>query len=288
MPTLRAIVAGSLLALVGACAKGKAGSDFTSSPKGTAAPIARERLATSAGRGGFEGEAEAQRFDADARDEVASDSADAPGLGTAFGEERSSAVTGARFERSASTPEAVLALFYDDVSGLRRRAGRSSSFGQLESRVTNPDGTLTVSLVDDRGRVFPAAQVGDRRFALASQGLAYRIGVENHANERFEAVASVDGLDVMDGSEASFAQRGYIVEPFTSMVIEGWRTSEATVAAFRFSELDDSYAERTGRARNIGVVGVAFFREESAQGLRGDRGGVDPFPGRFAPAPPRR
>ena len=90
----------------------------------------------------------------------------------------------------------------------------------------------------------------------------------------------------MDGSEASFEQRGYIVEPFTSMVVEGWRTSEETVAAFRFSALEDSYAERTGRARNIGVVGVAFFREESGGAFRS--GGADPFPGRFAPAPPRR
>lgn len=279
------VVGSLLLLLVGACAKGKAASDFTSSPAGIDSSVKSRRLATSAGSAAPEREA-SRGFAAD--ESVAGESADAPGLGTAFGEQRSSAVRNARFERQSETPEVVLALFYDDVSGLRRRASRSNGFGQLESRVTSPDGALAVSLVDDRGRVYPAAQIGDKRFALASQGLAYRIGVENHAGERFEAVGSVDGLDVMDGSEAGFAQRGYIVEPFTSMVIEGWRTSEDTVAAFRFSELDDSYAERTGRARNIGVVGVAFFREESAQGWQGDRGGVDPFPGRFAPAPPRR
>jgi hypothetical protein len=281
MPRLRAFVAGSLLVLgfVGACAKRDPAG--VSAVHGTSAPdlAARgEPLATSFGG------AEAQ---APAEDEPVASEGDAPSLGTAYGEARMSAVRSVPFERASSTPAAVLAIFYDDVASVRRRGERAHDFGRLESRVTSDDGALAVSLVDDRGRVYPAAQVGDRTFALGSQGLAYRIGIENHARERFEAVASVDGLDVMDGSEAGFEQRGYVVEPFTSMVVEGWRTSEDTVAAFRFSEIEDSYAERTGRARNVGVVGVAFFREEAASAFH--QGGAQAFPrGRFAPAPPRR
>jgi hypothetical protein len=287
MRSVRALLAGSLLVLAAACAKEAPGGDFTTSPgsKGKAARSSSdggEQLATS-----FGGSASPRGdVEQDARDEAVAQNEPSPSLGTAYGEERMSTVRTSRFERASSTPDSVIALFYDDVSGLRRRAGRSNDFGRLESRVTSDDGTLAVSLIDDRGRVIAATQVGDRRFALGSQGLAYRIGIENNARDRFEAVASVDGLDVMDGSEASFEQRGYIVEPFTSMVVEGWRTSEDTVAAFRFSELEDSYAERTGRARNIGVVGVAFFREETAGAFRSS--GADPFPGRFAPAPPRR
>ena len=45
------------------------------------------------------------------------------------------------------------------------------------------------------------------------------------------------------------------------MVIDGWRTSEDSVAAFRFSSIEDSYAERMGDGRNVGVIGAAFFRE---------------------------
>ena len=280
MRSVRALLAGSLLVLVGACAKqapATAGGDVLSARSSAE----REQLATS-----FGGSQSSPGASDDASRADESKNATSPSLGTAYGEERMSSVRTAPFHRASSVPDTVLAVFYDDVSGLRRRAGRSNDFGRLESRVTSEDGTLAVSLVDDRGRIFAATQVGDQRFALGSQVLAYRIGIENHARERFEALASVDGLDVMDGSEASFEQRGYIVEPFTSMVVEGWRTSEDTVAAFRFSELEDSYAERTGRARNIGVVGVAFFREESAGAFQS--GGADPFPGRFAPAPPRR
>lgn len=278
----RTLVAGMLLVLAPACSKGAAaGSDFAA-PAGTGS--VGEPLATSVGAA-----PSARDRSAVAADEAMAN-AEAPSLGTAYGEQRTSTVRTAPFTRASQSPDTVLALFYDDVAGLRRRASRASDFGRLESRVASHDGTLAVSLVDDRGGVFPAAQLGDRRFALASQGLAYRIGIENHSGERFEALASVDGLDVMNGSEAGFDQRGYIVDPLTSIVIEGWRTSQESVAAFRFSEIEDSYAERTGRARNIGVVGVAFFREEAAQPVRGavDPRRADPFPGRFAPAPPAR
>jgi hypothetical protein len=37
------------------------------------------------------------------------------------------------------------------------------------------------------------------------------------------------------------------------------------VAAFYFTALPDSYAARTGRPDNVGVIGVALFREEYVQ-----------------------
>jgi hypothetical protein len=43
--------------------------------------------------------------------------------------------------------------------------------------------------------------------------------------------------------------------------IAGWRKSTERVAAFEFAALPDSYAARTGRPDNVGVIGVALFRE---------------------------
>ncbi|MEP6654017.1 MAG: hypothetical protein ABJA82_11710, partial [Myxococcales bacterium] len=43
-----------------------------------------------------------------------------------------------------------------------------------------------------------------------------------------------------------------------------WRLSHAEVAAFRFSSVADSYAARTGSAREVGVIGVAIFPERLA------------------------
>lgn len=214
------------------------------------------------------------------------------GLGTSFGEQRFSAVVDAPFVRASNIPDVELALHYNDLDGVRSAAGSIAvdSRGGLESRVTSPDGLVALALVDDAGRSFPAAQLDGRRYAIGRDGEAYRIGVENHSDARLEVVASVDGLDVIDGDDAGFHKRGYIVDAFSSVVIDGWRTSGQSVAAFRFSSIDDSYADRTGRPRNIGVVGAAFFREQGAfdTGDLRRRHDADPFPGRFAPPPPPR
>lgn len=214
------------------------------------------------------------------------------GLGTSFGEQRFSAVVDAPFVRASNIPDVELALHYNDLDGVRSAAGSVAidSRGGLESRVTSPDGIVALALVDDAGRSFPAAQLDGRRYAIGRDGEAYRLGVENHSGARLEVVASVDGLDVIDGDDAGFHKRGYIVDAFSSVVIDGWRTSGQSVAAFRFSSIDDSYADRTGRPRNIGVVGAAFFREQGAfdTGDLRRRHDADPFPGRFAPPPPPR
>src|SRR5690606_13510398 len=46
-----------------------------------------------------------------------------------------------------------------------------------------------------------------------------------------------------------------------SQGIAGWRKSMDRTAAFYFTALPDSYAARTGRPDNVGVIGVALFRE---------------------------
>jgi hypothetical protein len=128
-------------------------------------------------------------------------------------------------------------------------------------------------------------------------GQRYSIRIENRTNQRFELVASVDGLDVVDGKLASLNKRGYIVGPHGRVVIDGYRRSMSEVAAFRFGSVRDSYAAQTGEQgdRNVGVIGVALFSERGAaigpdpydlDTEAGRREAADPFPGRFA-APPR-
>ena len=79
---------------------------------------------------------------------------------------------------------------------------------------------------------------------------------------------SVDGLDVMDGKSASTKKRGYMIEPGKTLSVKGFRTSDAAVAAFKFSSVDTSYSNlRHGTTRNVGVIGLAIFTER----------GVDPW-----------
>jgi hypothetical protein len=49
--------------------------------------------------------------------------------------------------------------------------------------------------------------------------------------------------------------------PWESTEIAGWRKSLDDIAQFVFTDLPDSYAARTDRPANVGVVGIAVFRE---------------------------
>ncbi len=206
---------------------------------------------------------------------------DRPGLGTSYGEHRWSEVRSVSFKRgNPGSPDAVLSLRYNDRQGVRELANiRGSGF---RSTATSEVGPLRMSLLDGSGRSLQGAIVGGETYAVGETGQRYMIGIENNSGERYEVVTTVDGLDVIDGDHGSLDKRGYVVEPFTSFVIEGWRTSDSSVAAFRFSSIDDSYADRTGRPRNIGVIGAAFFHERSRPDYyelqRRDH--ADPFPGR--------
>ena len=54
-----------------------------------------------------------------------------------------------------------------------------------------------------------------------------------------------------------------MLDPWGLVEIDGWRKSMDEVAAFYFTALPDSYAARTGRPDNVGVIGVALFRERA-------------------------
>ena len=75
-------------------------------------------------------------------------------------------------------------------------------------------------------------------------------------------VTSVDGVNVISGDTAAPSQSGYVLEPWGSVEILGWRKNLERTAAFFFTEHQNSYAARTGRPDNVGVIGVAVFREK--------------------------
>jgi hypothetical protein len=72
---------------------------------------------------------------------------------------------------------------------------------------------------------------------------------------------SVDGINVLSGSTAAWSQSGYVYSSHTCHEITGWRKSDSEVAAFEFAASSDSYAELTGRPNQVGIIGVALFRE---------------------------
>lgn len=92
-------------------------------------------------------------------------------------------------------------------------------------------------------------------------GGRYAVEIHNRLPERLLAVTSVDGVNVVSGETAGWNQTGYVFEANETYRITGWRKSDSQVAAFTFAAAPDSYAARTGRPGNVGVIGVALFRE---------------------------
>jgi len=99
------------------------------------------------------------------------------------------------------------------------------------------------------------------RWVAGVPGHRYAISVHSQAEGRLLAVMSVDGLNVVSGESAGWDQRGYVFAPGERYDVNGWRKSQDRIAAFEFASVPDSYAARTGRPENVGVIGVALFRE---------------------------
>src|SRR5512138_1486733 len=124
-------------------------------------------------------------------------------------------------------------------------------------------GPWSFELTDEWGRTLPTFEHRGRTYVLGEPGQRYLVRVHNGSARRAEVVVSIDGRDVVDGQRASWDRRGYLVEPWGTVTIEGYRLSRADVAAFRFSSVARSYAAAKGDARDVGVVGVAVFPERA-------------------------
>ena len=98
-------------------------------------------------------------------------------------------------------------------------------------------------------------------------GANYAISIRNERGERLLAITAVDGINVISGDTASWGQTGYVFGPQQAYQIRGWRKSNQEVAAFEFTASPNSYAVRTGRPVNVGVIGVALFLERPPQQL---------------------
>ena len=117
----------------------------------------------------------------------------------------------------------------------------------------------TLSSWRSRGANYVAGRPGDR----------YAVRLTNRSSGRVLVVLSVDGVNAVSGETASVGQTGYVLAPYQSAEITGWRKSFSEAAAFYFTALPDSYAARTDRPDNVGVIGAAVFREHVPEASRG-------------------
>lgn len=165
------------------------------------------------------------------------------------------------FVRASSKPAGTDAIFYNNPEGIKAMARRPEKVGAIQTAA----GSLVEWGIKGGIGYLPAYKDYGygRRLVAGTKGGSYSIVVKNRCKSALEIVASVDGLDVMDGKAAGFSKRGYIVYPGETLEIDGFRTSRSKVAAFEFSGVSNSYANlRHGDTRNVGVIGLAVFTQK--------------------------
>ena len=114
----------------------------------------------------------------------------------------------------------------------------------------------------DSGQQLQTYYYRGQNYVVGTPGNHYAVSVRNLTGERVMAVVSVDGVNVVSGETATPNQSGYVLDRYSSTEINGWRKNMNEVATFIFSKEANSYAARTGRPDNVGVIGVAVFREK--------------------------
>ena len=123
---------------------------------------------------------------------------------------------------------------------------------------------VRLDVVDrDSGQWLPEYRHRRDAWIAGMPGHRYAVRLTHTSSERVLVVLSVDGVNAVTGETAHPSQTGYVLAPYQSSEISGWRKSYEDVAQFVFTSLGDSYATRTGRPDNVGTIGVAVFRERS-------------------------
>lgn len=121
---------------------------------------------------------------------------------------------------------------------------------------------VDIGIVDrDRGDWLGQIRHRGQDWIEGEPGHRYSVRLTNTTGGRVLVVLSIDGVNAVSGQTAHPSQAGYVLGPWESTEINGWRKSLDDVAQFVFTDLPDSYAARTGRPDNVGVIGIAVFEE---------------------------
>ncbi len=141
------------------------------------------------------------------------------------------------------------------------------SRGESPRQLPPPGQPVTLSLVDEAGMELPVYGRGGQRWVPGQPGRAYQVRLSNRSNQRVLVVLSIDGVNAVTGQTATPDQTGYVLDAWQTADIDGWRKSMDEAARFVFTDLPDSYAARTGRPDNVGVIGIAVFAERMQRRL---------------------
>jgi hypothetical protein len=129
---------------------------------------------------------------------------------------------------------------------------------------------VQIIVEDTNGNLLQGITHKKQIYVAGKSGQQYRVRLNNLTNKRVMVVMTVDGRNVLTGQPGSYLDRGYVLEPRSSNVIEGWRQTNDKVAAFVLGKSEDSYSASLGSPENVGSIGVAVFEEKEKPLWLGD------------------
>jgi hypothetical protein len=134
---------------------------------------------------------------------------------------------------------------------------------------------VDVNVIDrDNGSTLPTHMHDGMLYVAGAPGHRYAVRIVNRTGARVMTVLSVDGVNAISGETAGTQQSGYVLDAYQSTDVDGWRKNMSEIAQFNFTALENSYAARTGRPDNVGVIGVAVFREKQRPVVPDERIGM--------------
>lgn len=180
-------------------------------------------------------------------------SASGSSLGTQWGDGIESHVQSVSLERVSSNPTDIITIEYS----------AHPYKGKAISEIMLNQGQIGMAILDDHNHKLSLIKQQNSGVKLQGNiGQSYQLYYHNYSNKTFEVIATVDGLDVINGKAGSLSNNGYILNPYDTLLIKGFRKSNSEVASFTFSNSANAYANHTdeGSPNNIGVIGTAIFQ----------------------------
>ncbi|HXH01794.1 MAG TPA: hypothetical protein VNN09_00570 [Candidatus Competibacteraceae bacterium] len=162
------------------------------------------------------------------------------------------------FQRAnPSRPDGGAVVYYHNTAALNAALAAEGWHTRALPTDTLPLGQtgVTLSLLDEGGRPLPLYEAR-RTHVEGTAGQRFSLRLVNRSANRYEVLATVDGLDARSGQPGSYNHGGYLIEPGGQLTIAGFRQGEQSVLPFRFGR-----AGSAGASPNVGVIGVALFGE---------------------------
>lgn len=179
---------------------------------------------------------------------------------------------------TCSTPRPTRARVWRAAAALAFLAGLAPASTARAQRHPIPDpwwtrdhaliGSLVSVEVRTAGRSAPLYRSPgqwDRHYFEAERGRNYALRIRNRTGRRVGVLIAVDGLNVVNGERSGLSRYEpmYVLDPWGSATIRGWRTSLEHVRQFVFVDQELSYASRTGQTNgDLGWIRVLAFEEE--------------------------